>query len=58
MNKTADRFSKPIQQGMGYVIDEQRGDLAFRSHVLPTYKAAMAYRAAQIKKAEHEQEGR
>ena len=46
------KFSQPIRHGDGYVIDEQRGNLAFRSHILPTRAAALAYRAEQIRKSE------
>jgi hypothetical protein len=50
--KPADRFSKPFRFGDGYVVDEQRGDAAIRSHIMPTKKEAMAYRAKAIREAE------
>lgn len=55
--KPSDRFSKPIKCGDGYVIDEQRGNAAIRSHILPTHAAALAYRAEQIRKHHTNLEG-
>jgi len=51
----ADRFSRPFRFGGGYVVDEQRDEGAFRSHIMRTKKEALAYRAKAIREAESAQ---
>lgn len=51
MTEISRNFSKPIKHGQGYVIDEQRGDIAIRSHIMPSYKDALRYRSEKIEQA-------